>query len=116
MDIYQGWFKLKDGIRDTDFADHFAAYMVRLKEDGAIRHWRLMRRKLGLGPDFLHEFQFMVETDGLAQLDEAFRVVSSRAGEHEALHHCVNSCVEEVFFALYRDFPEPHRQRGEERF
>ncbi len=116
MDIYQGWFTLKDGVRDTDFADHFAAYMNRLQADGAIRGWRLMRRKLGLGPDFLPEFQFFVETDGLAQLDEAFRVVSSRAGEHEALHHCVNACVDKVFFALYRDFPDSHRERGQERF
>ncbi|MBP5857606.1 hypothetical protein KAJ83_11340 [Marivibrio halodurans] len=116
MDIYQGWFTLKDDVRDVDFADRFTAYMERLKADGAILGWRLMRRKLGLGPDFLHEFHFMVETDGLAQLDEAFRVVSTRAGEHEALHHCVNSCVEQVFFALYRDFPDPQRVRGEERF
>lgn len=116
MDLYQGWFTLKDEVGDVEFADHFAAYMNALKAEGAIRGWRLLRRKLGLGPDHLPEFQFFVETDGLAQLDEAFRVVSTRAGEHEALHHCVNSRVKEVFFALYRDFPDPHRKRGEERF
>lgn len=116
MDIYQGFFSLKDDVSDIEFADHFAAYMDRLKADGAIADWRLMRRKLGLGPDHLHEFQFIIETDGLAQLDEAFRVVSSRAGDHEGLHHCVNSRVKDVYFALYRDFPDAHRKRGEERF
>ncbi|MEQ8602658.1 MAG: hypothetical protein RIB45_05015 [Marivibrio sp.] len=116
MDLYQGWFTLKDGVGDVEFADHFAAYMTRLQDEGAITGWRLLRRKLGLGPDFLPEFQFYVETDGLAQLDEAFRVVSSRAGEWEPLHHCVNSRVDQVFFALYRDFPDPHRERGAELF
>ncbi|MCR9222231.1 MAG: hypothetical protein NXI21_18575 [Alphaproteobacteria bacterium] len=116
MDYYQGFFTLKEGVSDVEFADHFAAYMNRLKDEGAIEGWRLMRRKLGLGPEQLHEFQFLVETDGLAQLDRAFRVVSTRAGEWEPLHHCVNGLVDEVVFALYRDFPDPHRERGEERF
>jgi hypothetical protein len=58
----------------------------------------------------------MVETTGLAQLDDAFASVSSRAGAVEGLHHAVNSRVRDVFFALYRDFPDATRQFGEEKF
>jgi len=31
-------------------------------------------------------------------------------------HHCVNAMVQDVYFALYRDFPDPARVRGQERF
>lgn len=116
MDLYHAWFNLKDGVGDAEFADHFGAYMERLKSDGLIADWRLTRRKLGLAPAMLPEFHAIIETDGLAQLDEAFRVVSARTGAHEGLHHGVNSRVTDVFFALYRDFPDPHRARGEELF
>lgn len=34
----------------------------------------------------------------------------------ESFHHAVNSKVEDVFFALYRDFPDDNRVRGEEKF
>ncbi|HEY5622229.1 MAG TPA: DUF6614 family protein [Gammaproteobacteria bacterium] len=32
------------------------------------------------------------------------------------MHHAVNSKVKNVKFALYRDFPDPGRKSGEERF
>src|SRR5262249_54154866 len=70
----------------------------------------------GLGPSFLPEFHIMVETEGLAQLDLAFAEVSSRAGAVEGFHHAVNSRVRDVFFALYRDFPDVTRRFGEEKF
>ena len=116
MDLYHGWFNLKPGVGDVEFADHFRRYMDRLHRDGLIAGYRLTRRKLGLGPAFLPEFHIMVETDGLAQLDDAFRVVSRRDGEVEEMHFHVNSRVTDVFFALYRDFPDPGRIRGAERF
>ncbi|MEM7653017.1 MAG: DUF6614 family protein [Pseudomonadota bacterium] len=116
MDLYHGWFNLKDGVSDVEFADHFCRYMERLKGDGLIGGYRITRKKLGLAPQFLPDFHIMVETDGLAQLDDAFRVVSRRDGTHEELHYHVNSRVQDVFFALYRDFPDKHRVRGQEKF
>ncbi len=116
MDIYHGWFNLKEGEADGEFARHFAAYMGNLKEAGRIAGWRLTRRKLGLGPSFLPEFHIMIETTGLAQLDDAFAAVASRSGAVEDLHHAVNSRVRDVFFALYRDFPDATRRFGEEKF
>lgn len=116
MDIYHGWCNLKEGIKDTDFADRVHAYMGHLKQEGMIAGYRLTRRKLGLGAPGLPEFHIMIEVEGLAQLDQAFSHVASRADPAESLHHAVNSLVTDASFALYRDFPDPVRKRGEEKF
>lgn len=116
MDIYHGWCDLKPGVSDTDFADAFARYMGFLKAEEKIVSARLTRRKLGLGPAHLGEFHFMIEVTDLAQLDDAFSLVATRAGEVEGVHHGVNSLVRNVQFALYRDFPDGVRKRGEEKF
>jgi hypothetical protein len=116
MDVYQGWFNLREGCSDFEVAAAFEAYMGHLRGRGLIARWRLLRRKLGLGPSVLGEFHFLIETADLAQLDAAFRAVSVRAGDAEELHQALNSKVKDAIFALYRDFPDPHRKTGEERF
>ena len=116
MDHYHIWCDLKDGVKDTDFADRVGAYLEHLKEEGLIAGWHLTRRKLGLGSPRLPEFHILMETEDLAQLDRAFNHVASRDGPVEGLHHAVNSLVDDVFFALYRDFPDPVRRHGEEKF
>lgn len=116
MDYYHIWCGLKDGVKDTDFSDAVHAYFAHLKSEGLIAGYRITRRKLGLGPPQLPEWNLIIETEGLAQLDEAFSTVSSRADPVEGFHHAVNSLVDNVFFALYRDFPDPGRKHGEERF
>jgi hypothetical protein len=50
MDIYHIWFNLKDGVRDTEFAESASAYLNHLKGAGAVASYRITRRKLGLGP------------------------------------------------------------------
>ena len=116
MDLYHGWFNLKPGVGDAEFARHFDSYMGHLKQRGLVSSWRLTRRKLGLGPAFLPEFHMIIETDGLDQLDAAFAEVASRAGAVETFHQAVNSRVDDLFFALYRDFPDQVRRFGEEKF
>jgi hypothetical protein len=116
MNIYNGWFDLKEGVSDMDFVEALEDYLGRLEEEGLIEGWRLMRRKLGLGPSHLGEFHLMIEVSGLAQLDEAFVQVAARRDPVEGLHFEVNRLVRNVTFALYRDFPDPMRERGEERF
>ncbi|MGH8706507.1 MAG: DUF6614 family protein [Burkholderiales bacterium] len=49
-------------------------------------------------------------------MQSAFDAVSSRTDPVESFHHAVNSKVQDVFFALYRDFPDAHRVRGQEKF
>ena len=116
MDLYHIWFNLKSGTTDLEICDRLDAYLGALVEAGEITSYRVSRRKLGLGPPSLGEFHVVIEVRDLAQLDSAFTTVSSRADPVESLHAEVNQSVRDVCFALYRDFPDPQRVRGEERF
>jgi hypothetical protein len=116
MDVYHIWFDLKPGVRDTEFAASAHAYLDRLKGDGQLVSYRITRRKLGLGPPQLREWHITIDFENLTQLDAAFGQVSARAEPVESFHHAVNSKVENAFFALYRDFPDPHRVTGQEKF
>jgi hypothetical protein len=116
MDIYQAWFDLKPGVSDVAFNERLAAYLGHLREEGLVEGWRLMRRKLGLGPASLGEFHLVIEVKDLAQLEAAFTHVATRTEPVESFHHAVNSLVSGIQFALYRDFPDPVRKHGEERF
>jgi hypothetical protein len=116
LDIYHTWCNLKPGVSDTAFGDHVAAYLGHLKDQGLIAGWRLTRRKLGLAPREFGEFHLMIEVVNLKQLDDAFAHVAGRRDPVEGLHFSVNSMVTDATFALYRDFPDTVRHRGEERF
>ncbi len=116
MDVYHVWFNLKDGVHDTDFADSATAYLNHLRENGQIEGYRLTRRKLGLGPPQLPMFHITIDFENMAQMDRAFDGVSSRTDPIESFHQAVNSKVDGTFTALYRDFPDAGRQRGQEKF
>jgi Family of unknown function (DUF6614) len=116
MDLYYAWCSLKPGVSDTEFADRVAQYLGHLREQGLIEGWRLTRRKLGLAPRELGEFHLMIEVKDMAQLEQAFQRVAVRANPVEGLHFAVNSMVTGATFALYRDFPDSVRKRGEEKF
>jgi hypothetical protein len=116
MDIYNVWFDLKPGTSDVKFVEHAQAYLGHLVSAGKIQGFRIMRRKLGLGPPGLGEFHVAIEVTGLAELDAAFQHVATRAGPVEGLHASVNQLVQNASFALYRDFPDPFRERGQEKF
>lgn len=116
MDIYHAFCDLKPGVSDTAFAESVAGYMGHLKQQGLIEAWRLTRRKLGLAPPSLGEFHLMIEVKDLAQLEQAFQRVAGRGEPVEGFHFGVNSLVQNATFALYRDFPDAFRQRGQERF
>lgn len=116
MNYYHTWFNLKSGVNDLEFCRAMQRYMNHLKERGAIEDWKLTRRKLGFGPRDLGEFHILMETRDLAQLDEAFGYVSTRSEPVESVHFDVNSKVQDLTIALYRDFPDPQRREGEEKF
>jgi hypothetical protein len=116
MDIYHIWCDLKSGTPDTEFTDAVGAYLGHLKSQGLVEGFRLTRRKLGLGGDGLGEFHIMIETRDMAQLDHAFTQVAARSDPIESLHVAVNSRATNLRFALYRDFPDPGRKRGQEKF
>lgn len=116
VDIYHIWCNLKPGVRDLDFVEDVRGYLDRLKDEGMLRAYRITRAKLGFRPPQLREFHIMLEFDDLAQLQSAFDTVSTRADPVESLHHAVNSKVQDIYFALYRDFPDTSRVQGQERF
>ena len=116
MDIYHIWCDLKPGAKDTDFCSDIDRYLGHLREREAIRGHRITRRKLGLGPGSLGEFHIMIEVTDLAQLEAAFQHVAARTGDVETLHFAVNSKATNLQFALYRDFPDAFRARGDEKF
>lgn len=114
MDVYEIEVDLRPGVRDVELVAALDAYLGRLRQDGRIEGWRLLRRKLGFGTG--GEFKVLIETRDLAQLDDAFRAVSRRAEPEESAHHAVNHLVTGFRASLYRDFPDPHREVGQERF
>jgi hypothetical protein len=116
MDIYHIWCDLAPGMSDLEFAAAIDRYLGMLQRSGSLGAYRLTRRKLGLGPRSLGEFHVMIEVDDLAMLDRAFAAAASRADPVEAVHHAVNHMVRNALFALYRDFPDPVRVAGQERF
>jgi hypothetical protein len=83
---------------------------------GHLEGYRITRCKLGLRPPQLRELHITLDFTDLKQLQESFTAVAGRRDPIEELHHRVDSKVQDVFFALYRDFPDPGRARGEERF
>ena len=116
MDIYHIWCNLKPGVSDLEFVRSTQAYLDRLQQLGKLARYRITRAKLGLRSLPLAEFHLMLEFEGLAQLDSAFMAVATRTDPVEQVHHAVNSLVTDLSFALYRDFPDPVRVEGQERF
>jgi hypothetical protein len=116
MNIYHVWCDLKPGVGDLTFTTKVATYLGHLQEQGLIEHFRVTRRKLGLAPPCLGEFHLTIEVRDLAQLDMAFSHVAGRREPVEGFHFGVNSLVTNATFALYRDFPDPVRHAGDEKF
>ena len=116
MDIYHVWCDLKPGVGDMQFYESVTRCMDHLRAGGLIETWRLTRRKLGLGPPELGEWHLMMEMRDLGQLEAAFQAMAGRGEPEEGLHHGMNALVTNARFGLTRDFPDPFRQRGAERF
>jgi hypothetical protein len=116
VDLYLIWFDLAPGASDVAIAEAVDAYLGALQQRGEVAGYRLARRKLGLAPAELGEWFVTIEVENLAQLERAFTTVSARAGPIEGLHAAVNQQARNFRAALYRDFPDAQRVRGEEKF
>lgn len=109
VNYYHMWCNVKESRRDLEWAGHVRAYLDHLQAQGLIEGWSLTRRKFGFGPAALGEFHVTVRAKDLAQLDAAFSLVATRAGEVERLHAPVYSMVTDFISRLDRDFPDPQR-------
>lgn len=112
MDLYQIWVDLKETHKDLEFCENVERYLGTLREKGLIQGFRITRRKFGFGPPTIPEFNITIEVKNLAQLDEAFGLVATRANPIEDIHRAVYSMVDNFQSALYRDFPDPQRVRA----
>ncbi len=116
MDVYHLWFDLRPGVSDVEFAERLDRFLEPMQSADRIAGYRLTRRKLGFGPRELGEFHVAIEVRDLAQLDRAFAETASRTDPTEEVHAAVNQLTTGLVAALYRDFPDPDRQTGQERF
>lgn len=110
MDCYEIWVDLVPGTKDMDFVDAVHGWLGYLQSKGEIESYRIKRRKLGFGPDFLGEWYISIEFQDLSQVDRAFHDAASRLPEVEALHAAVYSKVCNYRSGLWRDFPDKVRQ------
>lgn len=111
MDHYILWFNLKNSQNGKDFVQSLDDYMLRLKSDKLIAEYRIVRRKLGLGPSELGEFMVDISFEDTCQMDKAYRMVIEGIHENnslESLHQKVNSQVKDFKASLYRDYPDAH--------
>ncbi len=111
MDHLFVWCNLKDGHKDLELCDALEGYLGYLRDNGKIVSYQVMRRKFGFGPEELGEFQIIISTKDMAQLDSAFKIVATRSGEIETRHARVYSIVKDVRSGFFRDFPDPERVR-----
>ena len=109
MNLYVCMISLKQDAKALPFAAALEAWMSHLQDQGTIGHWFLFRRKLNLAADCYRDFLLQIEVAGLAQLDQAFRVVSQPSDDVENMHCRVHDMIDRVDFALYRPFPDPQR-------
>ena len=116
MNIYHIWADIKPDVKDMEFVDSVNKFLTDLKTKGMVTSYRITRRKFGFGIPELPEFHLTIEFDSLEQFDRAFKLVAPRTEPMESLHHAVTSKVAKIKTALYRDFPDEVRKRGEEKF
>lgn len=106
MNTYHIWCDLKSGEAAPAFAAAVADYLGAMRSEGKIEGYRLSRRKLGLASAEFGEFHIAIECLDLAQLDRAFEAAAARQEPINSKHAAVYSKVQNVRFALYRDYPD----------
>jgi hypothetical protein len=111
MDLYEIWVDLAPGEKDRELVTAIQGWLDYHIANNTIERYRISRRKFGFGFAPLGEFHITIECKSLAQLDEAFSLAATRAGEAERLHVEVYRRVTNYHSALYRDYPDPEDRR-----
>ena len=109
MNLYHCMIELKSDTKALAFAQAMMAWMEHLQTAGKIGAWRLLRRKLELASDGHTDFLLEVEVEDMAQLDQAFRHVSSQSVDVAELYNAVHGMIAQSRAGLYRPFPDPER-------
>lgn len=106
MNLVHCMIDLRPGAKALGFAAACEAWMSHLADTGAIRGWRLMRRKFGLASAGHADFVLEIEVDGLSQLDEAFGALASRDDDAERLYDQFHQMIGRSEVGLYRPYPD----------
>ncbi len=85
------------------------AFLGHMQGEGTIAGWSMTQRMLGLSSAPLGSWHVDIQVNDLAQLQAAFDTITPRTGKEEKLHAGVWSKVQNLQFALYRDFPDENR-------
>ena len=107
MDIYTIWADKKEGISDDDFVNNMTSFLQQLVDESKMVSFRITRCKMGFRSIAdMPEWMILMEFNGMAQIDEAFKRVIPREGELEEKHKSFNQWVSNIQHALFRDYPD----------
>jgi len=99
MNFYQVWFDLKDSVRHKEFLKSARDFLDLLKIRGLITEYVILRRKLGLGPEELGEFNIQIMGQSIGALDRISELITKGDSDLYLKH------AEMVKFGLYRKWP-----------
>ena len=109
MNLYHCMIELKSDARALAFATALDGWLSLLQDEGRIRNWRLLRRKLNLAGQGCADFLLEIELEDLAQLDAAFRFLGRGEDETTRRYDQMRQHIAHAEFGLYRPFPDPER-------
>jgi hypothetical protein len=110
MNLYHCMIELKSGAPALAFSSAADHWLSRLKARGLIRDWRLYRRKFGLASGSHTDFILEIEVEGMAQMDTAFKALSTADDTDTRHYDLVHQMIERVEIGLYRPYPDPHQR------
>ncbi len=103
MFVYTIWFNSRDSKRNGELVQELRNFLKELKAKGFISEFRIMRRSLGFGPEGLGEFNVMVFTESLGNLQKIMEEIEKgEVGGHDNF----TPLVRDFKSALYREVEE----------
>jgi hypothetical protein len=107
-DLYTIWANKEGDISDKEFVDNMRGFLQHLVDEGKMLSFRITRCKMGFrSVADMPEWFIIMEFNGMAQIDEAFRRVAPLEGELEDKHRSFNQFVaSDIQHALWRDYPD----------
>jgi hypothetical protein len=111
MNHFHIWCNLKSDSDPNRFSESVREFLSYLHERELIEGYYIARRKFLLDGPPMGEFDVTVEFLDMPQVDRAFEFVAAAGDDVVGLHEPIMAMVKDVFTALYRDFPEPRKQR-----
>ncbi len=101
MFVYKIWFNLKDNSKGHELVVALEDFLGKLKDERLIQEFKILRRSLGFGPEGLGEFNVLIFTQSLEDLEKI--IGSIEDGSLTDLHNRVTALVKDFKSGLYRE-------------